>query len=110
MDMKISLEDYDKVVGVKVNINDIKRSIKLIINSKIDHEFRMTVLPRLHSNENIIKAAKQLKGSDKFYLQQFCPRVTLDKSFQKEKPFKKEEIEKIKEEIKGYFNVCEIRY
>lgn len=110
MDVKAPLENYNKVAGVKVDLASIKQSINLIINSGIDYEFRMTVLTKLHSEEDILKTAKQLKGAKKFYLQQFSPKVTLDSSFKKAKPFKKEEIERIKEKIRGNFKICEVRY
>ncbi len=110
MDMKAPLEKYTKTIGVKIDIEKIKKSIKLIINSGIDHEFRMTALPKLHSKKDILDITKQLKGAKAFYLQQFSPRVTLDKNFKKEKPFKKQELKQIRDKIKDRFEVCEIRW
>lgn len=109
MDMKAPLEKYNESAGVRVNTQDIKESIELIINSKIDHEFRVTLLPKLHSQKDILEIAKQLKGAKAFFFQQFSPNNTLDKSFEKEKPFKKQELEELRDKIKDQFEICEIR-
>jgi len=44
MDIKNSLKKYSKTVGTKVDIERIKLSIELIMNSGIDYEFRTTVV------------------------------------------------------------------
>lgn len=109
MDIKTSLDKYDNVAKVKVNKTDIQRSIDLIRNSNIDYEFRSTILPKLHSEEDIKKIGEWLNGSKKFVLQQFRPKICLDKSYEKEKPFSKQEMEKFKKLLEPYFGNVEIR-
>ena len=46
MDIKNDLEDYESVTDCKVNIKAIKESIDLISKSKIDYEFRTTIMKR----------------------------------------------------------------
>lgn len=63
LDIKGPLDkEYAKIVGKeKVNVALIRRSIKTIVRSGVDFEFRTTVVPSLHTKENLIKLARQLK-------------------------------------------------
>lgn len=108
MDIKAPLEKYDKVAKVKVNKKDIQKSVDLIRNSGIDYEMRSTILPALHSKEDIIKMAKWLKGVKKYFLQQFKSNITLDSKFRKYESFTQEELEEIKKECNKYIHT-EIR-
>ncbi len=104
MDVKTSLDDYENVVGVKVDINQIKKSIELIKNSGIDYEFRTTVVPGLITKENIMKIGKLLKGSKRYVLQNFrSNRDMIENRFKNIKPYKKEEIEDMRKSINGFF-------
>ena len=104
MDVKTSLDNYENVVGVKVDINKIKKSIELIKNSGIDYEFRTTVVPGLITKENIMKIGKLLKGSKRYVLQNFrSNRDMIENRFKNIKPYKKEEIEDMRKSINGFF-------
>ena len=109
MDIKAPLEKYHIAAGVKVDTEKIKESINIIMNSGIDYEFRATVVPRLHKKEDLQKMAELVKGAKKFAIQQFRPNITLDESFQKEKPYSNEELEEFKEMLKGFFEKIEVR-
>lgn len=102
MDIKAPLEKYEKVARVKIDKEKIEESIKLIIDSKIDHEMRSTILPRLHSKEDITEMAKSIRGAKKYFLQQFVPGETLDPKFKNSKQFTQEEFEIIKNECNKY--------
>lgn len=109
MDIKAPLEKYESVVRRKVNLDDIKKSVEIIRNSRIDYEFRTTLVPSLHSEEDIVKMANLLKGSKKYFIQQFRVDKTLDKGFEKEKPYRPEELKDFVEKIKSKFEICEVR-
>ena len=97
MDIKGPVGKYEKSSGVKADTRKIQESIKLIIDSGIEHEFRSTVLPALHTKEDVEEMAKMVKGGSRFCLQQFRPKNTLDSSFEKERPFTKEEMRDLRE-------------
>jgi pyruvate formate lyase activating enzyme len=97
MDIKGPLEKYEKSSGVEADKGKIKESIKLIINSGIEHEFRSTILPALHTKEDVEAMAKMVKGGRKFYLQQFRPKNTIDPKMEKEKPFGEKEMNEFRE-------------
>ena len=97
MDLKGPESSYDKICGTKADLGKIRESITLIIGSGIEHEFRSTVLPALHTKEDVEAMARMVKGARKFYLQQFRPKNTLDQKFLKERPFTKEEMLELRE-------------
>jgi len=115
LDVKAPLirDKYREVSGINTKENNffekVKESIKILLNSKIDYEFRTTVIPVLLDKEDIITLAAQIKGAKKYVLQQFIPKNTLNKDYQKIRPYSKEELEQIKKEIESYFEVCELR-
>ncbi|MDD4312291.1 MAG: radical SAM protein, partial [Eubacteriales bacterium] len=77
MDVKAPAERYDEITRSIVDIDSIRRSITLIRNSGIPHEFRMTYAPQL-TQEDALEAARMVKGCDRFYLQQYRPRNEQD--------------------------------
>lgn len=100
---------YSELVGVKVDLKKIKKSIDLIKNSGIDYEFRTTVAPLL-TKEDILEIAKELKGAKSYALQVFRPVDTLiNPKLAKMKFFSREELEEIGEKIKNNFKRFEIR-
>ena len=109
MDIKAPKEKYNLAIGVKVNINDIEKSVKMLKEEKVDYEFRMTVVPTLHSKEDIIEIVKWIEPAKKFYLQNFRAEKTLNPEFEKIKPYSEEFLISIQKEISSYFEICEVR-
>lgn len=111
MDIKSSLDfdNYSRATGIKdkMMLEKVKESIELIMNSKIDYEFRTTVVPLLHSEETIVKIARYISGAKKYVLQNFSPlEKTLEPSFQKIKPYSDEKIQELSEKARKYVPNC----
>ena len=109
MDIKAPLENYDKATGVKVNKKKIQESIDIIRNSEVDYEFRTTVVPKLFNKKDALAIGKWLKGSKHYYLQQFRPERTLDKSFEKVKAYSPEKLKEFAKIMKPYFESISVR-
>lgn len=110
MDIKAPLENYSFAVNADVNIEKIKESIALLMNSNIEYEFRMTLIPLLVNIEDFKNICQMLKGAKRFYIQQFEKGSDMiDKSFKSEKAYTGEELEKFLVIAKEYFEVCGIR-
>lgn len=99
MDIKGVFEKYSEYTKTPINLENIKKTIQLIKNSKINYEFRTTVLPKLHTFDDILKTVSQLNGCERFAIQQFKKGETLDKKYSDEQTFSKKELELIKSEI-----------
>lgn len=110
MDIKGPLGKYDEITRVNVDKKAISKSIELIKNSGIEYEFRSTLMPRLHSKEDIEDIGKMLSGSKRFFLQQFKPiETTIDRDFAEERPFSIEEMKELQEILQKYVKDVEIR-
>ncbi len=109
MDIKGSLEKYDKAAGVKVDKEKIKESAKLLMDSGVDYEFRMTCVPGLVEKEDFEEIGRWLKGAKRFFVQQFRNKSCLDSSFEKIEPFSVEKLEEFKEILEKYIDKVEIR-
>jgi len=110
MDIKNSLENYNKTAGLNADIEKIKQSIKIIKNSGKGYEFRTTVTPTIHTKENIKKIGQLLEGTKKFAIQNFKPaKEVIDPKYKDVKPFSKEELEEFKEILKNHIDEVEIR-
>ena len=72
MDVKASPEKYDAVTRVKNDMDAIRRSIALLRNGAVAHEFRTTFAPELTA-EDVLAAAAMVKGTERYFLQQYRP-------------------------------------
>ena len=70
MDIKAPLEKYEDITKVKIDLDKIKASIELIMNSGIDYEFRTTFSPDL-SVEDIEKIGKLIEGAKRYSIQKY---------------------------------------
>jgi len=77
MDIKAPAERYDAVTRVKTDMDAVRMSIALLRNSGVSHEFRTTFAPEL-TKEDVLAAAELIRGTDRYYLQQYRPRCEND--------------------------------
>jgi pyruvate formate lyase activating enzyme len=75
MDIKapLAVEKYSKATGVNTEklLENVKESIRLLMESSIDYEFRTTVVPTIHTLDDIKQISCSLKGCRKYVLQKF---------------------------------------
>ncbi len=102
MDIKAPKEKYYKATGVKVYIKKIQKSIDILKRGKVDYELRSTILPKIHTKEDIVNMAKWIRNTKLYYLQQFRPEKTIDPEYENCKPFSQKEIESIRKECNKY--------
>lgn len=115
MDVKHSPEKYFSAIGFEKEkivsvIDQVGKTISLIRESNVNYEFRTTVVPGIHSVEDVVNIAKWLEGSKRFCLQQFRAGKTLDKRYEDSETFSRETLLDLKEKIKDRFDTCEVRY
>jgi len=111
MDIKTSFEKYKEIVNCSVDLENIKKSIELI-GKLPDYEFRTTCVPKIVTQEDLLKIAEYLKSigaNKKFFLQQFRNDECLSEKFEAIKPYSKEEMQGFYELIKNSFEKCGLR-
>ncbi|MBN2040332.1 MAG: anaerobic ribonucleoside-triphosphate reductase activating protein [Spirochaetes bacterium] len=77
MDYKISADRYPVVTGVDIDKVSIAQSLNLLKKGSVEYEIRTTVVPGIHTEEDIKKICSELIGVRKFVLQTFIPRDNL---------------------------------
>lgn len=110
MDIKAPLDKYSTITNSDVNTEKIQRSIKLILNSNIDYEFRTTILSSQLTINDFEKIAKMLKGAKKYYLQKFNSKNPIyDETLSNEQTFTDTQFKKVIEILKYTIPFVEIR-
>jgi len=109
MDIKASLEKYEEVINHPVNLENIQKSIKLIMDSGLDYEFRTTIVKSQLSINDLKEIGKLISGAKIYYLQKFVSSKANDEKFLKEKTYTDEEFEEIKKDLLKYVQKCEVR-
>ncbi len=99
MDIKNTFKKYKETVISKVNIDDIKESIKLIEKSNVDYEFRCTVNKTQHTKEDIEELVTYISKPDKLFLQnyQYSKEQIVNKDFGK---YTEKELKELSESLK----------
>ncbi len=114
MDIKGPKEKYGEIVGMPKcwsnrMMKNIEKSVEILKNSKIDFEFRTTVVPGLLEKEDILKIVHWIKPAPKYFLQNFRAEKTIDSSFQNIRPYPNEYLLEIQKAIAPFFDICQIR-
>jgi len=110
VDIKAPKNKYAKLTGGKIDIKDIQKTIDILQKSQIDYEFKTTIVPKFLTKKDILEIGKWLKGSKKYYLQQFKNEMpVLSEELKYVKPYDKKYIFEIIEEIKPLFEYCNAR-
>jgi pyruvate formate lyase activating enzyme len=110
MDIKCPLEKYKNITKFKGDLANIKKSVKIIMDSKLPYEFRTTVVPGIVSKEDIPKMGEIIKGARVWYLQGFKPDTDLiDKNLKKVKPYGDKEMEEMRKIGKKFVKKCAVR-
>ncbi|VAW12464.1 Ribonucleotide reductase of class III (anaerobic), activating protein [hydrothermal vent metagenome] len=73
MDVKASFLNYSRAVGVSINVNNIKKSIRLIQQSNILYQFRTTIVDSWHSLEECQDIKNLINNDRRYVTQPFVP-------------------------------------
>lgn len=108
MDIKNSKERYNETIGIdNFDISLMEKSVEILRDSDVDFEFRTTVTKNFHTMEDIEKIGEWIKGTEKYYLQNFVDSGNLIDS--NVEGVSKEEMKLMLERIKKYVPTAEIR-
>lgn len=101
---------YSRIAGINVDIEKIKKSIKLIMESGLDYEFRTTVVADLHKKEDILNIARHIQGAKKYALQKFEIRdKILDDRFLNARSITAAEAKDWQRACSDFVEECELR-
>lgn len=109
MDIKTSLARYPLATGVPVDGQRIEESVRLILTSGINHEFRTTVAPGIVIAEDVEEMAKLIAGTGKYILQQFRPQGTLAPCFREIAPYPAQTLLEMAQAAERWIEGMEVR-
>ena len=109
MDIKSPLETYSQAVCRPVDTDAIRESIRILMSSPIEYEFRTTVVKSLLSPEDIENIGRAIQGAKQYYLQKFIPTKILNPQFRRKVTYADEEFKALQVMMKQYVEHCEIR-
>ncbi|HOW54855.1 MAG TPA: anaerobic ribonucleoside-triphosphate reductase activating protein [Syntrophorhabdaceae bacterium] len=109
MDVKGPLDRYSRWCGINVDERKISESIEFIQGCGIDYQFRMTVVPFFHREEDVYAVARHLEGAKDFVIQTFRPDVTLNRAFSRIRPFSPQKMEQIRKNVSGIMSAGSAR-
>ena len=101
MDVKAPLDpfSYRRSAGLPIDLSLILRSIEILKREEVEYEFRMTVVPRLHKEEDIRSLGSQLRVGRRLVLQNFNPENPLDPSLKKTLPYDPQVLREMESEV-----------
>jgi len=110
MDIKGPLPKYAKIANVSVSLLNIKKSIRLIMDSGLPYEFRSTILPALHNRQDLIAMAELISGARKYFLQKFMTGDNLNnREFKKLPSFTNKEMKELAKSCSAEVKLCSVR-
>lgn len=72
MDIKNSKAKYPQTIGIeRANLDDISKSVEILLNCGIDCEFRTTIIDEFHTADDMREIAEWIKGAKRYYMQKY---------------------------------------
>jgi len=109
MDVKYPAEDYPIMTGIPDVMHKIRKSIKIIMNSGVDYEFRTTYVKGIHTFRSAKYIGLLIHGANLYYVQNFRDGKTITKGFDSSNSFTDKELKRIKKEAGLYVKKTIIR-
>ncbi len=108
MDIKNSKEKYAETVGIDgFDIAPIENSVRILMNSGVDYEFRTTLVREYHTEEDIRLIGEWIAGARAYYLQNYKDSGDIIKGGLS--GFEREELESFCRAAKEYVSTSELR-
>lgn len=109
MDIKHTKEKYALATGKAINIDSIKKSVELLMTRAKDYEFRTTVVPGIHTEEDFEAIGRWISGARAYYIQAFREGKMLDPTLIDRARLATIDLEKVKTIMEKYVSHVEIR-
>ena len=102
MDIKHTPEKYPLAMGLEIDMEKIKESVELIKKSGLPYEFRTTVVPGIHTEEDFEAIGKWIRWTKLYYLQPFRDDIVFDPKVRDTAKGKTLDLEDVRKRLKKY--------
>lgn len=108
MDIKNSPDLYGVTIGLEgFDTKNIEASIKILLESDADYEFRTTVIRQFHNEDSFRKIGPLIEGAKNYFLQAFVDRESVP--FAGLEGFEKEEMLAFADIVRPFVENAEVR-
>jgi pyruvate formate lyase activating enzyme len=97
------------LVGTKADLSKLRESIELLMDGKVEYEFRTTVVPTMLNFEDIVNIAREIEGAEKYVLQQFEPAHAYSEKLRAVRPYDRKTLESMAEACRKYVKQAHVR-
>ncbi|MCD6327107.1 anaerobic ribonucleoside-triphosphate reductase activating protein [bacterium] len=110
MDVKAPLEKdkMDAVTGIDAPLEAMEESIRLIMESGLEHQFRTTFCPKFLTFEDLMSIGESIRGANVWTLQNFHNERTLDPSLADVEPIEADELESFGPKLEHFVKKIQI--
>lgn len=109
MDIKHAPLKYTLATGINISLRDIQESVSLLMNRAQAYEFRTTVVPGIHREEDFFEIAHWIQGAQAYYLQEFRMGKILNPKIESLVQKHSLDLDQIGKNIRPHFKIFEIR-
>ena len=111
LDVKAPLvqERYEQITRMHTDLDAIRRSIDLLLEGRVDYEFRTTVCPAFTDGDDVAAIAEAVQGAKRYVLQRFQPNNCLDPELLQVKPLMREALREYAQRAAPYVQTCFVR-
>jgi pyruvate formate lyase activating enzyme len=110
MDVKAPLENYNSMVGRRIDVELIRTSIWLVKQSGVPHEFRTTVVPGLHTVRELKAISELIHGADRYVVQDFISKNPLRAELRDRPAFPHKPLEDLRGYVEKRVKLYDIRH
>jgi len=111
MDYKTSFNRYERYIANNADVEAVKRSIQIILDSKVSYEFRTTCAHPIVDQSAIHKMLPYIEGAHRFVLQRFIwsENILNPDFFKDQESTHEDELNVYRELIQPWVKKCVIR-
>jgi len=110
MDVKGPLDErYARCAGVWVDLEAVRCSIETLIGSDIEYNFCITVCPPLLAEQDVVDAARAVRGARELILNKFTPHNCIDESLLEVAPYNPDVMHRLAAACEKYVGRCVVR-
>jgi pyruvate formate lyase activating enzyme len=109
LDFKTAVERYGELHTGPVDTAALRRSIRLLLDGRVDYEIRTTCVPGLVDAADLPEMGRAIRGARRWVLQQFVARHAMDESLHSLAPHLPEQLRAFAEIAGIYVEQVSIR-
>jgi len=109
LDLKTAPQRYGELHRGPVILGNLQQTVRLLVESDIDYEFRTTCVPGLVEETDVAEIGKLIAGSSSWVLQQFIAEHALDAGCSNLVPHPPETLESFKAIAETYVDSVQLR-